>query len=148
MNTHVNFEVSKLLKEKGFKKSTDANWWILTKDHSDNYLNGRPVDESKIFFTKDSYELELKIQIDEDREHNVFHVLSAPTVAEVVMWLYENHGIWIYTWNSDINMTFRVWIQNLRIKSNDTIEVPNIKICNSPTEAYEAAILYTLNNLI
>jgi len=95
MNTPVSFPIAKLLEEKGFDKSTEANWWILAKDHSENYNKKLPVDESKIFFAENSYELELKTQIDEETEHNVYHVLGAPTIAEVVMWLYEKHGVWI-----------------------------------------------------
>jgi hypothetical protein len=69
-------------------------------------------------------------------------------IMQVIMWFYEKHGIWIYTWYSDINMTFRAWIHTLRRKGSDIIEVPVIIICKSPTESYESAIEYTLKNLI
>lgn len=138
MNTQVSFEIAKLLKEKGFDKSTASNWWILAKDHSENYNKKLPVDESKIFFTKDSDELEIKTQIDEDTQHNVYHVLRAPTIAEVVMWLYEKHGVWIEVRKSYLGGFVPV-VKDPR-KELDKF--------NSPTEAYEAAITYTLNNLI
>lgn len=142
MNTEVNYEIAKLLKDKGFKGSTHANWWILQKDHHENYKKRLPVDESKVFFTKNSYDLDLKIQIDEEREHNVFHVLSAPAIAEVVMWLYENHGIWISTLPY-YKGKFKYVIINESNRSGR--ERPGF---NSPTEAYEAAIKHTLENLI
>lgn len=64
-----------------------------------------------------------------------------PTIAEVVMWLYDKHGIWIsvlpsYTWN----YTLYSKITHLQMHSDG--------LFNSPTEAYEAAIEYALNNLI
>lgn len=147
MNTPIrSFPIAKLLKEKGFDESTEANWWILAKDHSENYSKKLPPDESKIFFSKDSYELEMKTQIDEDTEHNVYHVLSAPTIAEVVMWLYEKHKIWI-----SIDMVYEedqtgFWYC-IRESKSDDVAVQS-KEYSTPTEAYEAAILYTLNNLI
>ena len=60
---------------------------------------------------------------------------EAPTIAEVVMWLYEKHGIWIGLTHQH-NKFF--W----SFGSYQTQEF------NSPTEAYEAAIIYTLKNLI
>lgn len=146
MNKPVNLEIAKLLFDKKYSKPTEANWWILTKDHSDNYMNGLPVDESKIFFAKDSHELESKIHIDENTEHNVFHYLVAPTIAEVVMWLYENHGIWICV---DKAEDFNWWKFGIR-KLND-IGYERIGFgsdFNTPSEAYEAAITHTLKNLI
>ena len=141
MNTEVNYEISKLLKDKGFKGSTHANWWILHKDHHENYKKRLPVDESKVFFAKNSYDLDLKIQIDEEREHNVFHVLSAPTIAEVVMWLYEKHGIWIYALRIDQKEFY--W--SIDTDKKEFTSGENFK---TPTKAYEAAIEYTLKNLL
>ena len=146
MNTEVNYEISKLLKDKGFKGSTHANWWILHKDHHENYKKRLPVDESKVFFAKNSYDLDLKIQIDEEREHNVFHVLSAPTISEVVMWLYEEHGIWTVV---NVNIMGSWYFEHFDLKKKRNAEFkPTDTHYNSPTEAYEAAIEYTLNNLI
>lgn len=144
LNKPVEFSTAKLLKEKGFKQSTEANWWILAKDHSDNYMNGLPVDESKIFFTKDSCELESRIQIDENTEHNVFHYLVAPTIAEVVMWLYEKHDVWIYVIPAEDNKkVFKPFFRGENITDQHLT-----KFFGSPTDAYEAAITYCLENLI
>lgn len=60
------------------------------------------------------------------------------TIAEVVMWLYENHGIWI-----GVNLNFRYQIET---KKHGVLHTKNE--FKSPTAAYEAAIEYTLNNLI
>ena len=76
----------------------------------------------------------------------------SPTISDVVMWLYEKHGIWI-----DVNITrYGKFWGNVFLKEeyNDLKNpfnwefVNQIIDFNSPTEAYEAAIEYTLNNLI
>ena len=78
---------------------------------------------------------------------------SYPKIAEVVMWMYKKHGIWIYC-----DETFRPYIikdgenkiyhgELSRLKKiNDVYKA--VYIWDSPTEAYEAAIEYTLTNLI
>lgn len=70
--------------------------------------------------------------------------ISAPTIAQVVMWLYEKHGIWVacVVWEDAPHFLSKVFVMNDFTKSK------NISSFNSPTEAYEAAIEYVLNNLI
>ena len=146
MNTPVCLPTAKLLKEKGFDKSTTANWWVLAEDHADNYKNKLPVDESKIFFTKDFNEYELKTQIDEYTEHNTYHVLSCPTISQVVKWLYKKHGIWICV---DKAEDFNWWKFNVRILQDIGYKYGGFgSDFNSPTEAYESGIEHILNNLI
>ena len=78
--------------------------------------------------------------------------LNIPTIAEVVMWLYEKHGIWICV---SITIQKEYYYQCIDItgKKDSTKNNYPSRICkpgnyfNSPTEAYEAAINYTLNNL-
>ena len=145
MNTPIKFELAKLLKEKGFDEGTEANWWILAKDHTENYKKKLPVDESKIFFTNNLDEFELKTQIDEETEHNAYHVLSAPTIAQVIMWLYEKYEIWVVVLPELLNgETVRFYPSIFEQGVGEDIE----EYSNSPTEAYEAAIEYTLNKLI
>ena len=67
----------------------------------------------------------------------------APTIAEVIDWLFEKHGIWINVtisqedgWEYIIGNT--ITFDGLGYKS----------LFNSPKEAYEAAIEHTLNELI
>lgn len=78
------------------------------------------------------------------------------TTSEVVMWFYEKHGIWIYPLPVDDSMKlwqariikgepFNKLSNTLKIISHGEISYRGIY---SPTEAYEAAIEYTLNNLI
>ena len=120
MNTPIKFELAKLLKEKGFDELTKI--WM---QHGDGI---RGVVEGK----RDYY----------NRKGDVY--TSLPTIAEVVMWLYDKHGIWIgvrprneYKWKFDVYTKSITTVQNIQLAES-----------NNPTEAYESAIEYTLNNLI
>ena len=70
---------------------------------------------------------------------------SAPTIAEVVMWVYEKHGIWINVERHEPKSLFN-WV----IIYQDDVAVKESRGngYKSPTEAYEAAIEYCLTNLI
>ena len=81
MNTPVSFELAKLLKEKGFDGNYFHYWNMV--NHSGEWK----VDTSIWEYT-DNY-------------------IEAPTIAEVVMWLYEKHGIWIYPLPIDDDM--KLW---------------------------------------
>lgn len=73
----------------------------------------------------------------------------APTIAEVVMYLYEKHGIWIGVQPTSVvgKFQFRTYYNNNGVM-NQHFNNSMSKEFNSPIEAYEAAIIYTLNNLI
>jgi len=130
MNTPISFEIAKLLKEKGFDEA--LTFYFDLQDS--NKLKPIPMSD----------------------EINKFHsnrnslMLSAPTIADVVMWLYEKHGIWISV-NKDINIKWSNNYFNYNIisenKGSAFSDIGGTQP-NSPTEAYEAAIEYTLNNLI
>ena len=108
MNKEVSYPIAKLLKEKGFDEITNYNY-------SEVYGYIENINALK-----------------HSDGNNRF--VSAPTIAEVVMWLYEKHGIWISVDSIDDSTIFRHCFSNIDF--------------NSPTEAYEDAIEYTLNNLI
>ena len=112
MNTTVNFEIAKLLKEKRYDKPCLK---CYLEDGSVQISSG---DEGDF----------------EEYNHNRGGNYSAPTIAEVVMWVYEKYGIWISVGNIDDSTVFRHCFSNIDF--------------NSPTEAYEAAITYTLTKLI
>lgn len=79
------------------------------------------------------------------------------TIADVVMWLYEKHGIWI---SVDCDCYGELWYAKLSVASENnwnnidlrheivsaTKKFPNEH--NTSTEAYEAAIKYCLENLV
>lgn len=66
MTTTVSFKLAKLLKEKEYNKLCNKLW----------HFNGS----------------DCIVMPNKNSENFGF---SAPTIAEVVMWLYEKHGIWI-----------------------------------------------------
>jgi hypothetical protein len=134
MNTPVTFEVAKLLKEKGFDNATGTHYWLEDELNPEIVYSKTPRQE---FF----------------KEYG--GSLLAPTIAEVVMWLYEKHGIWIevnHIKTFGINR-FHITIWNYK-DTSDYITIyhdgvgPGYKVWDSPTEAYLSAIDYTLNNLI
>jgi hypothetical protein len=142
MNTPVNFEIAKLLKEKGFDLKV-RSMYCEEKLHRDTNLKGNYNDV---------------IWVRTWRNSPYDDTVSAPTITEAVMWLYEKHGIWISI-HSDKALN---WKSLFSIKidwtypKDSTIKGIKPKYFkykgknefNSPTEAYEAAIEYTLNNLI
>ena len=136
MNKLIKFEIAKLLKGKGFDKSGYLqNVWL-----GNRYEGKYPkVKEIPVF--------------------GLGATSVLPTIAEVVMWLYEKHGIWIAVdwmtrtkpyksgFYSNLRGTTKPLNQDNFISINNT-KSPGYEVFNSPTEAYEAAIEYTLKNLI
>lgn len=81
MNTLVNFKLAKLLKEKGF------DYHLLYNDFADYYEYFDQTVQGRVHvsdFSEDKYP-------DSDKW------IPVPYIHQVVMWLYEKHGIWIYT---------------------------------------------------
>ena len=132
MNTIVDFERAKLLKKKKF--SPDENnhelLWIINTRMKCPILGPNP-----------------KITVSNYSEDCEFY--SAPTIGEVIMWVYKKHGIWIGVQPTSFvgKFQFRTYWNNNNVMNqhwNDSMG----KEFNSPTEAYEAAITYTLKKLI
>jgi hypothetical protein len=83
----------------------------------------------------------------------------APTIAEVVMWLYAYHSIWIQTPFSHNDAKPFCWsinktIRNISEEDEDRncwlsgVDTEDINGWDSPAEATSEAIYYTLNHLI
>jgi hypothetical protein len=72
---------------------------------------------------------------------------SAPTIAQVVMWLYKKYGIWIEV-NLPLYDDFKFTIIECNTIAGKLLNKISDESYDSPTEAYETAIEYTLNNLI
>ncbi len=122
-----------LLKEKGF--DTPTFYYYENEKLIEPYLeNGSSTDT------------EFRVDLSDLQEHfgKWSNKVSAPTIAEVVMWLYENHGIWVsvshkrHPENKHFSYT---------IKQANEIETYLWKH-TSPTAAYEAAIEYCLTKLL
>jgi hypothetical protein len=118
MNTPIStLEIAKLLKTKGFDK------------------------ECRLCM-EDGDERALPFNCGNTLHKNSIHpYYSVPTVTEVLMWLYEEHGIWISVFSTDDVTMFSYKISS---KFGQHYS-PNF---NSPTEAYEAGIKYVLEKLI
>jgi hypothetical protein len=129
MNTPVSFELAKLLKEKGFDENCKFGYNGEYEPHHLKII--------EFGYLQRNFEL-LKL------------VYSAPTIADVVMWLYEKHGIWLSV-DTDINGRLRSIIRKYNpvdkaweVKKNMSIS----EYFNSPIEAYEADILHCLKKLM
>lgn len=131
LNKVVGFSTAKLLKENGF-------------DNNCNFGYSGEYEPHHLKLIEFGY-----LQKNSELIKNVF---TAPTIAEVVMWLYEKHGIWISVktikWNYEHN-TIRFNYNICKFNHNNSSDITDVVYdFNSPTEAYESAIEYTLKNLI
>ena len=130
MNTLVNFEMAKKLKERGY--DNDDCRMIYYGDFED----------------EDEIEDEIIKPSDRDTRYSdagEFEYL-APTISDVVMWIYNTYNIWISVNMFDYNN--KVIFEYVLLKNNiNTVDYINKNaIYNSPTEAYLVAIDYILNN--
>ena len=119
MNTPVSFKLAKLLTHTNFnQKSAETGYIIATGEESTDYFLDMINGKA----------------------------IAAPTISEVVMWLYEKHGIWII---ADPYIDFHCWTPRVFTRLNTNLgKYEGVLEFNSPTEAYEAAIEYTLKKLI
>lgn len=132
MNKSICYTLAKLLKEKGFDVPCREGWV--------NYLvsftgeTRMPDDESNLVIDKLGNR----------------HLIERPTISDVVMWLYEKYGIWIMVNN---------WYEHVLDNDDNILDKTHLfawfitgeaeeRTFKTPTEAYEAAIEYTLTKLI
>lgn len=118
MTTPVSFEIAKLLKEKGFANISEKSY-ILSQGARHGLLSN---------FTN-----RCNNAAEDDR-------IEAPTIAEVVMWLYEKHGVWICV---DKAEDFDWWKFIIRKLQDTGYKNGGFGYdFNSPTEAYLGGIKY------
>jgi len=157
MNTPVNFEISKLLKEKGWNKETLCHYFedgvfrqnelrdTVGMDYGSDYI----VEFSELIHNFNDNFL-MKKNGDRcfgcNKNQGYFETFSAPTIAEVIMWLYEKHGIWISI-EPPFPKRIVLWEYYIQ-KSEDRTLLGQNSGYDSPTKAYEAGIEYALKNLI
>lgn len=126
---YCSFEVCKLLKEKGFWVQTYAECWVKTLDDEIIY-NGN-----------------------EEQHDRAEQWIMHPTHSVAIEWIRVNFGIWICV-DKNKESKFNVHIspkdKNYYVKGIviDGAEFNKIEWYNSPQEATEAALLYTLQNFI
>lgn len=145
MNTPISFELAKLLKEKYFNEPCRLvydNWGHI----------------------EDWYDMDREYHRNSEKNTSVYY--SAPTIAEVVMWLHEKHGVWISSlpvvlgtdeWGYEYKILYLPnEFKNAKRRSIHLERINSFKegfssysgAWYSPTKAYEAAIKYTLQNII
>jgi len=129
---YCSFEVSKLLKDYGFDGKSNSEMGFK--------LDGQV-----------SYD----ILVDVMNGNGIY----SPTHEIAIEWVRINHGVWIsvdwMTRTKPYNSGFICHLRGTNNKINqdnflvvnDTLE-PGYEVFNTPQEANEAALLYTLNNLI
>jgi hypothetical protein len=124
MNTPVSFELAQLLKEKKFNEPCLSYWKDLNLEgHRFKDWNNETIGDSPMHKRNAGY-------------------YSAPTIAQVVMWLYEKYGIWI---SVDPENGTDTWFFTISYNNSETI----FGNYSTPTEAYSAALDYIKeNNLI
>lgn len=137
MNTPVSFELAKLLKLKGFDEPCSHAYKEVESPvlyiHQDKKYNNSFEKEWQNTVRKNSH-----------MDNAAINRYSAPTIAEVVMWLYEKHGIWICVLYKRHSQEKHFAYDIRQANGIETYLWEH----SSPTKAYEAAIEYTLNNLI
>jgi hypothetical protein len=151
MNNPVSFELAKLLKEKGFNEPTIDQYYL-----SNGIYKLKEIKEG-VFSNS---------ELEKDGENyggsNPNFWISAPTIADVVMWLYEKYHTFISVVNEPNVHRFKWIITNLalvgykRYIHSDKLKEMNEEeteylyqhYFNSPIEAYEAGIKYCLEKVI
>jgi hypothetical protein len=134
MTTPVKFELAKLLKEKGFDEKC-SHYYI------DNFQNFKH--DGKLYKTGLPNDWDNDNILQFVKRTNQPHLCNAPTIAEVAMWLYEKHGVWI----TITSISQESW-QCHMTKKGDSLGKYYLEDFNSPTKAYQDAIDYVLKNLI
>ena len=143
MNKEVSFPIAKLLKEKGYEEPTKKHYEYALKsqkNQEDGYSGPFGWEKGELIL-QSHYFINNHKQADLSSE--MWYMCSAPTIAEVIMWLYEKHEYWCYAYTNG-----KIWHPCIQHKFGDMAVLSGkIGEFNSPTKAYEAAFEYTLNNL-
>lgn len=127
---YCSFEVAKLLKEKGFDEHCIRHWDC--DDHSLYGYNDIPISNSEL-------------------QANEYNGFSAPSQSMAMKWLREVHKLTFIIspqWaEGDMRNPCR-WYWEIRGLDDINIDVYNNPLCNTYEEAVEAALKYSLENLI
>ena len=157
MNTHIDFKIAKLLKEKGFDEKC-SHYYI---DDFQNFKSDGILHKCGL---PDNNKNENILQF--VKRKNQPHLCNAPTISQVVMWLYEKHGIWISVdrviigsdeWEYCYSISYLPKeFENAKRRSTHLMTKESFKetpgsyvgAWDTPTEAYSEAIEYCLTKLI
>jgi hypothetical protein len=129
MNTPVSFEIAKILKNKGYDKPCNDAYNSNGMQWSNGWLEY--LDDKELCQPFKKTDLKPKDVL-------------APTIVDVVMWLYEKHEIWIVV-KRDYHNGALLGYESIIDNNDGYIDCGTF---DTPTKAYEAAIEYTLNKVI
>ncbi len=124
LSAAVDFETAKLLRDKEFENTTPNKLHRSYYNHLGEYRG----DVSEYIRAKVG-----------GLDTKPFESVDAPTIGQVVDWLFEKHGIWVEVRKSYLLDKFVSVTKNPRVELSSE---------DSPKEAYEAAITYCLEELI
>ena len=151
MTTPVNFETAKLLKEKGFEKECLFYYDKQGKLPERWESSGSSTDTDVAIYLE-----EFEANFNSRRLVGVHQIgdvsCSAPTIAQAVMWLYEEHSLWILPIPTVCG--YFAWkIIDMQDNPERPIERPPYSDVDgvdykTPREAYEAAIEYVLTKIL
>lgn len=134
MDSLVNFEIEKLLKEKGFEqKQFNMSWYNergQENGRSDINIDGKTF--SEVYPNEPSF-YGSAIKTEHKKEFTI-ETFAAPTIAQAVMWIYEKHNIWIEARLNLNNNKFESFVNCFKLDN----------AFDTPTEAYNDAILFFL----
>lgn len=142
MNTPVSFPLAKLLKEKGFDVPTNKyHEHALTskKDSETNDYTGAFGWKKGETNLQDGYCKNNHGMSDFSNEN--WYMCSAPTISDVVMWLYKKYNIWI---SVDPEIDTNTWFHTITHGKS----ISAFGNYSSPIEAYEKGIEHILNDMI
>lgn len=127
LNKIVDFSIAKLLKEKGFIKPVKQRYFIAEN-----------IDSDRFPFLQE----ECALHNWNDYDDSSTSYYSAPTISEVVCWIYSKYQIWIQV----SILKDDEWRYSIRRKDNNwNIEFPTKGKYISIENAYEKGINVVLN---
>jgi hypothetical protein len=150
MNTPLSFEIAKLIKEKGFDNKC-IYYFVYT-----HYGNHIPIDKRDLDTPIYSTPLQINNWNSSSLSGEGTVYIAAPTIAEVVCWIYDNYQIWITAHPEYCNGSLK-WIFNFQFLNDNertwgeqerAYKIFFEDTYKSKEEAYEVCIKYVLNNLI
>lgn len=122
MNKPISFHIAKMLKEKGFNRCATQGY-TLSGEKYFHQGGQESVRNGQTYYEGSTYTGEV-------------FLCSAPTIAEVVMWIYETYSIWI-TVSPFYIVQGRRFSVDIFTTSNEKLSVSH---CITPDEAYEVGI--------
>lgn len=155
MNLPINLKLAKLLKEKGYNNPCSHYY-----EHAlTSRIDGETGNNTGAFgWEKGETHLHSHYFINNikgvDFSDNNWYMCAAPTIAEVIDWIYEKKGVWVsvYTmekWHENENEMIQYFDYTIKQMKLGLIVFPKkMEEFNSPTDAYEAAIGYCLTKLV